>query len=356
MSRRTARSHRAFTLVELLVVIAIIGVLVALLLPAIQAAREAARRSQCVNNLHNIGLAVQNYASARKTLPPGDVRDPFFGGGTQVKSMYSWITLIMPYIEEASAHGTVDWTQGLEQNQNLANPAHHIFLKTFACPSETNQSTELGIINNFYGARGNYVGNAGLGWFWAEDISPNDQLRGWEADTSAGGNHLKARPSPTGIHMTALGSFVVSTIDPVKGRKFGEFTDGTSNTAAVSELRLVPGVDTRGAMHFGPASLYMHNWTPNVAFGQSNTLNFLDAEDWTRWCDRLGPPRQIAPCQSSSAGWQGLWQHASRSYHSGGVNLAMADGSTRFVNDNIDLLVWMALGTADGGEVVDSTF
>lgn len=264
----------------------------------------------------------------------------------------------MPYIEEANAHGVMDWTQGLELNQTAINPAHHIFIKTFACPSEINQASEIGIVNEFYGARGNYVGNAGLGWFWAEDVSPNDQLAGWLADTSAGGNPLKARPSTsaTGIHMTGLGSFVVSSVDPVKGRRFSEFTDGTSNTAAVSELRLVPDKDTRGAMHFGPASLYMHDWVPNVPSGQLNTLNGFKAEDWTRYCDRLGIPREIAPCKQASDGWKGLWQHSARSYHTGGVNLAMADGSTKFISNDTDLLVWMALGTSDGGEVVDSSF
>ncbi len=352
---QTAQPHpaqRAFTLVELLVVIAIIGVLVALLLPAIQAAREAARRSQCVNNLHNIGLAIHNYASAKTTFPPGDVRDPFFNGGTQVKSMYSWITLLMPYIEESNSYGLVNWLDGLEKNQDLPNPAHHIFLNTFTCPTESNQARDIGIVNKFYGARGNYVGNAGLGWFWAEDVSPNDQMKGWEAE---GGDPLAARPLKAGVHMTALGAFVVSSVKPVKGREFGEFTDGTSNTAAVSELRLVPTEDTRGAMHFGPAALYMHDWAPNVAFGTRNDANGLRAEDFTRWCDRQGPAAEIAPCRQSSDGWMGFWQHTARSYHVGGVNLAMADGSTTFVNDDIDIIVWRALGTTDGGEVVDSS-
>lgn len=155
--------------------------------------------------------------------------------------------------------------------------------------------------------------------------------------------------------MTALGSFVVSAVQHLEGRKFGEFTDGTSNTAAVSELRLVPEVDTRGAMHFGPASLYMHDWRPNVQNGARNDLNGLRAEDFTRYCDRLGAALEISPCRPATDGWKGLWQHTARSYHTGGVNMAMADGSTRFVSDDIDWFVWRALGTADGGEVIDNS-
>jgi len=357
MPRRFNVSGKGFTLVELLVVIAIIGVLVALLLPAIQAARESARRTQCINNLHNIGLALHNYASARTTLPPGDVRDPNFGGGAQVKSLYSWVTLIMPYIEEANAHGVMDWNDGIELNTDQGNSAHHIILDTFSCPSEINQPRDIGIVNDFYGARGNYVGNAGMGWYWAEDVSPVQQVAAWQEESNSNNSmdRLAVRPNPNGVHMTALGTFVVSTEDPVKGRRFGQFTDGTSNTAAVSELRLIPATDTRGAMHFGPASLYMHDWQPNVAPRSRNEFNGLPIEDWTRWCDRTGEARELAPCRPTQAGWQGLWQHFARSYHPGGVNLAMADGSTKFISDDIDLVVWHALGTADGGEMVDSS-
>lgn len=347
----SSKKEQGFTLVELLVVIAIIGVLVALLLPAVQAAREAARRSQCVNNLHNIGLALQNYESARRTLPPGDVRDSDYGGGTQVKSLYSWVTLIMPYIEEAAIFGSTDWAISLEERVAIGDTAHHNFLKTFSCPSAEYQPADVGIVNNFYGARGNYVGNAGMGYYWAEDTNAQQALSGWEDYSSSDPtvNPLEARPTESGIHMTRLGLFIVSD-DNVVGRRIGQITDGTSNTAAVCELLLVPDTDTRGAMHFGPGSLYMHDWTPNMPFGARNEYNGLAVEDWTRWCDRT-IARDINPCRPANSGWMGFWQHLARSQHTGGANLAFADASVRFVSDNIDIDVWHAWATPDGEEV-----
>lgn len=369
-------SGRAFTLVELLVVIAIIGVLVALLLPAIQAAREAARRSQCVNNLHNIGLAIHNYASARKTLPPAEVRegDPSIPPTSQqIKTLFSWVTLIMPYIEENNAFGQTNWNIRLEARDANGDTSHHQPLSLFTCPSEINQPSSIGIVNSFYGARGNYVGNAGMGFYWAEDLTPNLALKDWEnyRNSNPNANPLSLRIGDP-VNMTALGTFVVGSIPrtnlpdnvPVKGsfegRRFESITDGTSNTAAVSELRLVPNgaqPDTRGAMHFGPAALYMHDWQPNVAFDARNPDNGDRLIiDYTRWCDRLGLPREISPCNASSPGtWEGKWQQFARGYHTAGVNVAMADAAVRFVSDDVDVIVWRAMGTADGGEVVNSS-
>jgi prepilin-type N-terminal cleavage/methylation domain-containing protein/prepilin-type processing-associated H-X9-DG protein len=374
MSHRDTVRRNGFTLVELLVVIAIIGVLVALLLPAIQAARESARRAQCTNNLHNLGLAIHNYASSQGTIPPAEVRegdarveDP---DGRDVKTLLSWVTLLMPYIEEANAFAATDWRVRLEVRDQLGDKSHHLQLDTFSCPSDANPASEVGIVNNFYGARGNYVANSGRGYYYAKDITPQLAIKGWEdvirSNPNANpltfrGSHQNGQP-----HMTALGTFVVDDLLPragqaatasvtgvIKGRSFAEFTDGTSNTAAVSELRMVPETDTRGAMHFGPAALYMHDWPPNMPLGARNPFApVLKIEDWTRYCDR-NVANEISPCRGTSAGnWSGVWQQLARSYHPGGVNLAMADGSTRFVRDSIDRDLWHALATPDGGELL----
>ncbi|QDT00810.1 DUF1559 domain-containing protein [Adhaeretor mobilis] len=362
------QAQRGFTLVELLVVIAIIGVLVGLLLPAVQAAREAARRTQCVNNLHNLGLAVQNYATSQGSLPPAEVREQ---AGNDSKTLLSWVTLLMPYLEEANVFASTDWRIRLEERDRNDDTAHHIVLNSFSCPSEANQPADIGIVNGFYGARGNYVANAGRGFYYAHDITPQQAIQGWE-DRLAGdpnADPLKVTPSHAdGVpHMTGLGTFVVADLPPtrgdaddpikgtIKGRTFGQFGDGTSNTAAISELRLVPGQDTRGAMHFGPAALYMHDWPPNLPPGTGHPYRpSLKLADYTRWCEAENA-ELIAPCQPTSAGtYAGVWQQHSRSYHTGGVNVAMADASTRFINDSIDQVVWWALATPEGGEIVDA--
>ena len=207
-------------------------------------------------------------------------------------------------------------------------------------------------MNNFYGARGNYVANAGLGYYWAEDGTPGEALAGWEQQSGSNpnANRLAVRPTPGGVHLTALGLFTVSD-ESLKGREFSQISDGTTNTAAVCELRLVPGVDTRGAMHFGPASLYVHDWPPNMGFQVRNEFNGLPVEDWTRYCDRT-IAREISPCRPANAAWRGFWHHLARSYHPGGVNVAMADASTRFVSDDVDLAAWHALATPDGQEII----
>ena len=379
-SPRTVRRRplSGFTLVELLVVIAIIGVLVALLLPAIQAAREAARRSQCVNNLHNLGLAVHTYASTQESLPPAEIREGRANEEVATqrgsKTLLSWVTLLMPHIEEAAAYNNTNWRIRLEDrtSSSVNDTSHHITLKIMSCPSDANQASEVGIVNSFYGARGNYVANSGRGFYYARDVTPQQAIQGWE-------DHLRSNPgaNPLAIaashadgapHMTGLGTFVVANVEPTgaatgepitgvaKGRTFGQFTDGTSNTAAICELRLVPNQDTRGAMHFGPAALYMHDWPPNLSLTARHPLRpILKLTDRTRYCNDE-EAQQIAPCQPTTEGnWSGVWQQLARSYHPGGVNLAMADGATKFITDEIDRDVWHALGTPDGGELYDAS-
>src|SRR6476660_7675777 len=127
------RGQRAFTLVELLVVIAIIGILIALLLPAIQAAREAARRSQCFNNLKQIGLGVQNYASARKFLPPMRISDP----------QQTWLVLILPYMEEQAVADQWDGTLGCFYKQTVQFRTS--IINSYICPSQAHPSPILAV-------------------------------------------------------------------------------------------------------------------------------------------------------------------------------------------------------------------
>ena len=345
--------HRsAFTLVELLVVIAIIGILVALLLPAVQAAREAARRSACLNNMRQIGLALSNYESAQGVFPEGHVSalqytDPITGvtaNASEAFSMYSWITRILPYIEEVAIYSDLDFEVPfyLQANGGVENPYHLIAFETFQCPSQE----EVGIISDFYGARGNYAGNAGLGNLWMNDRTP-DQCGNINpfAFILETGNHVDRCPSGNSS-MLFLGPFQVN-----RPLRLSKASDGTSKTSAISEILLVEGRDTRGSLHFSAGVLYMHDAAPNATQTTYNAVT-NDWPDYTRFCES---DQELAPCRNNDSGsWRGRWHHVSRSPHPGGVVSMTLDTSVRFVVDDVDLDVWRAYGTLNGGESVGS--
>jgi len=326
-----SKSKRAaFTLVELLVVIAIIGILVALLLPAIQAAREAARRTSCTNNMRQIGVALNNYVTLNKRLPKGHVSKPDPDSGDP-KSYFSWITQILPFVEETGLYDQINLKIGLDElttgtNRTTLFQYQLISFKTFLCPSDI----EAGEINFFYGARGNYAANVGQGNLWMDDLSP------WRCSHpisySPAPPHASKCPNGKSA-MLRLGVFMVNY-----GRKLSEVTDGTSKTVAVSEIRKVEGVDTRGSLHFSAGVMYMHDFLPNDTSRPDNS----------RYC---GDDLTYAPCLFTGQEWKGAWFHTARSAHPNGLNSMLLDGSVRFVAQTISEELWKAIGTPDGDEV-----
>lgn len=318
------RRHRiGFTLVELLVVIAIIGVLVALLLPAVQSAREAARRMQCSNHLKQLGLAMANYHDAMRSLPMAavyvgpppatgfaDLADTNFRGAGWGAT---WTTLILPQLEQPALHNAYNFS--IPSREPANTKVTETVLQVMMCPS----STQLKPANNPDGiggryAKGNYAVAAG-----GKVANQNDDPNGWRGRFRAS---FSFRPQET--------------------NKLSDFRDGTSNTIMISEiLGFDHDNDCRGCWGrvagcvFSAHTLSVSDqWiaTPNADSRISLNLrdcpvHCLGAATW---------PYECADC--SGDGDQG--GNAARSEHPGGVNACLADGSVRFVGNSIDKLVW----------------
>ncbi len=382
------RKSRAFTLVELLVVIAIIGVLVALLLPAIQAAREAARRSNCVNNLKQFGIALHNYHDTLKTFPAGGcvARANQLDGGNGVgddDGIYaSPHSMLMPYFEEEGLRGLYnhkyDWWN---QDPNVVSTV----IPTFACPSVSGENPYLDkLLETIWivgGVQNNYreLGVTNYGFC----KGPND------AYCLAPGDKP---PGPPAVHKNSRGMFDYNWAVNIR-----KIPDGLSNTIAVGEAAHGPAWPVSNAEANVPI------WTPNgqTYDNQRTTLPGLDDFGQVRLCWQAWvaaqpsykslndliqlhvgntliptmeplnkwPPSQAqhndsAPtnCNNSqrlAPGTRGQ-QNAGgihicanfRSDHPAGGNFLFADGAVIFLQDNIDMLLYQQLSTIAGGEIV----
>lgn len=309
--RMSARSKRktnlqGFTLVELLVVIAIIGVLVALLLPAVQAAREAARRSQCVNQLKQWGLAMQLFHDTREELPIG----------SRTKPRQTWVIHLWPYIEQnalASRNDVkINFYQPPGTIAGTLNGLTGQALSMYNCPSDEGADQTTG---TYQRRRGNYVvnwGNTKYGQVNRNDLAfaPFSHING-----------KRDKPRVTGLK---------------------HITDGTSNTLMMSELLKAwseQDNDWRGDIHNDDGVFRFHTLlTPNTSAPD------IIANGWFQ---KTGDPLMPAV-----AGHPQRQVTAARSRHSGGVNALMCDSSVRFANDDIALDVWMAMGSMNGEEVI----
>jgi len=326
--------RRGFTLVELLVVIAIIGVLVALLLPAVQAARESARRAQCTNNLKQIGIAVHNYEDTWKAMPPGCYHAVF---GT-------WVLHILPFIEQSSLQqqyfnsgGMATFrTGGIRYGGTQNLPVTTTQLKAYVCPSDT-KSAQAGIISGvtFHNYVANY-GNTTRG-----RVSPVGTTSTGQPNFHGGGPFIEVIYQQT-ADPTFYSYIMLATENPFKEKtRMAEITDGTSNTLAMSETVQGKGGDLRGFGWWGGGAHFETLMTPNSPLPDKTEQSCTPTV-------RLNPP-----CANRVAGNATQEESiAARSRHPTGVSAVLCDGAVRFFSNNINLDVWRGLGTAAGGDPV----
>lgn len=320
---RSSFYRRGFTLIELLVVIAIIAVLIALLLPAVQQAREAARRTQCRNNLKQLGLAMHNYASSNGGLPMSKTTSG--AGLTQFPAQ----ARILPFIDMTPLYKQINWNLSDADPTNAT--AWAFTVPAFRCASDpdTLQATAGGR-NNYYTNTGTVIGNS----------LPSQVVGG----TNYG------MPYPDGAFFQD--SFV----------RIGDIIDGTSNTAMMSERMLGDGsnsISTRASDTFEPGvypadtasavTICRATDTTNIALqGKSNGgASWLAPDHTTTYYYHVLPPNDLSCMYPPSR-----VTTTANSRHTGGVHLLLCDGSTRFVSENIDINVWQAIGSRKGGEVI----
>jgi prepilin-type N-terminal cleavage/methylation domain-containing protein/prepilin-type processing-associated H-X9-DG protein len=343
---KPCRNHRiihrsGFTLIELLVVIAIIGVLMGLLLPAVQAARESSRRMKCTNNLKQLGLAIHNHESSLREFPSGVIRQKWDQQPTWSAGHWAWgvFANLLPYIEQSNLHGELHLDkpllgapptyQILPEHQDLVNEKVGLFL----CPSDFET-----VLDERYRPL-NYVACLGSG--------------------------VGTPTRPAGTDRDADGVFYANS-----RKRPRDIVDGLSNTIAFSETTLGPGGPTTDGyvvstppvnredvwaalMPWVTTALSENACQSASAFGVTRGNTWAATSHLSGFFNTYLPPNSDrSDCiihYSFSPGWI-----AARSRHPGGVNVSLADGSVRFVSDSIDLSIWRSLSTRDGSEVVDA--
>lgn len=330
------RRHRlGFTLVELLVVIAIIGILIALLLPAVQAAREAARRSQCQNNLKQLGLAMHNYHDSNKWLPPGI--------GINGCCWGTWQPILLPYLEQeamgqlyqnwggedvGSACGGVGGPR-YSSAPNTTNVCNKRF-ETLTCPSDIPNAPFSNLTNH------NYAVNFGNTSYGRHAVLPPG---------ATGPNAVRYAGAPfkpaIGLdpdqcqRVISEGNFKVR---PQRGIPLRDILDGTSNTLMMAEVLQGQGRDLRGFTWWGDATQFTTYLAPNSPLP--------DRIYTASYCNNQ--PKMNLPCAVSSSTDPTMF--ASRSRHPGGVQVVLCDGSARFVRTTVSILVWRGASTSQGTE------
>jgi prepilin-type N-terminal cleavage/methylation domain-containing protein/prepilin-type processing-associated H-X9-DG protein len=336
---RLPACRRGFTLVELLVVIAIIGVLVALLLPAIQSARESARRTQCTNNLKQIGLGMLNFENAKKNFPPGE----FKPAGMPVNGGLAWSAWFLPYIEEQNLHGRMDFKKDMRVAPNwqpdLTGPTNTV-IPVYVCPSMARHQMQRGDDNHLadFNKDGKYSSGSGEGLACIDYIGisgPATSTVNYVTGQTYGDNR--------GILLNlASGGLCFGTAPECSAKtiRVRNITDGTSHTMIVGECSGRGVADSNGDLAGGEDINSLDG-----AWASSSNVGKIKLEVAKYGYSAINPPPEI--------NWA---EEELFSDHPGGVNILMCDGAVRFLNDATDSKVYFSLASRNGDEVVGDSW
>jgi len=340
------RAEKGFTLVELLVVIAIIGVLVGLLLPAVQQARESARRGSCMNNLKQLATGMQNHHDAKRTFPYIANRETTAGTETTTSAGTAtrpWVVSLWPYVELSELYTNWNFTRGSGDtggtpiNGMRNNRIRETRASIYYCPSDKPNAflcvrgSSLGTNSGNCGARMNYMVNGGTsGWLQSSPVAPF----GFQGGT------VQSNFVPFCTSLTKI-------------------TDGSSKTLLMAEARVFPvdqGVLPAGSTGtttsaFADADTRGFPWlgTSHVAFSTFSTPNSGIYTTYGQGCRADYDPVNL-PCQNASGSLN--TPHAARSTHSGGIFVSLCDGSVRFIDNSIGLSIWQEASTMNSGRPV----
>ena len=337
----------AFTLVELLVVIAIIGILVGLLLPAVQAAREAARRMQCSNNLKQMGLAIHNHESTFKNIPASEITIPAAqyptspGNPYGQRATFATLFQILPHMEQANIYNLFDRKRSyidpinMPPNYGTASTAAFARISTYICPSTPSDPP------SDYGPYFASIGlNLGPMVVPRTDYIPIKGIHGASLGVCAGMPNANTRNGLLGT----------SNSETKPSIKFAEVTDGLSNTILFGELAGRQKLYFRGQATPGTTltAVVAPNTVPgltlNSFYGDHNTAREIRSYSGAN----INTPNQIGCSAINVYNENGLY-----SFHTGGIQVAMGDGSVTFLSQSVSATVYAALITRDGGETVN---